>query len=292
MPHDASIGIGEMKARRYLVLCVLAGGLAFGAGSAASWLLSRTASATGGDGPVAEALLPELVPVVLDETVDASGAARTIRVAKYEVTIADWDRCAAGGTCSFTPRRRPWQNDDHPVTGVNWLDVQQYVRWLSGATGRNFRLPMEREWDYLARDVVVQKVEKLWSDPRLAWAADYASFGQREKKATEPVGHFSANRQGIYDLDGNVWEWTNSCWRSNGAADGDRIPENCGGVRILAGKHETWQSEFIRQVPLGGCSIGYPPANLGFRVVLDDEPAVTRLGILQTLLRRLRIQSV
>ena len=49
---------------------------------------------------------------------------------------------------------------------------------------------------------------------------------------------------------------------------------------------------FIRQVPVGGCSVGYPPANLGFRVVLDDEPAAARHGILQTLLRRLRIQTV
>ena len=281
-----------MKTRRYLALGVLAGGLAFGAGSAASWLLSRTASATGGDGPVAEAVVPELVAVVLNESVDASGTARTIHVAKYEVTIADWDRCAADGGCSFTPRRRPYQSDDHPVTGVNWLDVQEYVRWLSQVTGRKFRLPKEKEWDDLAEDVVAQKVEKLWDDPRLAWAADYANFGLREKKATEPVGHFSANRQGIYDLDGNVWEWTDSCWRSSEAADGVRKRANCGGVRILAGKHKTWQSEFIRQVPLGGCSIGYPPANLGFRVVLDDEPATKRHGILQALLQTLRSQSI
>ena len=159
-------------------------------------------------------------------------------------------------------------------------------------TGRKVRLPKEKEWDYLAQDVVAQEVKKLWDDPRLAWAADYANFGLREKKATEPVGHFSANRQGIYDLDGNVWEWTDSCWRSSEAADGVRKRANCGGVRILAGKHKTWQSEFIRQVPLGGCSIGYPPANLGFRVVLDDEPATKRHGILQALLQTLRSQFV
>ena len=167
-----------MRTRRYLSLCLLAGVLAFGVGSAASWLLSRTASATGGKGAFAVALLPELVPAVLDETVDASAATRTIRVAKYEVSIAEWDRCVADGGCSFTPRRRPWQNDDHPVTGVSWLDVQQYVRWLSRETGQAYRLPKEREWDFLARDVVTQEVEKLWDDPRLAWAADYASFAK------------------------------------------------------------------------------------------------------------------
>ena len=281
-----------MKTKRFPVLCLVAGVVAFGVGSAAPSLLSHTALATGGDGAFAEALLPELVPAVLDESVDASGTARTIHVAKYEVTVAEWDRCAENGGCSFTPRRRPWQSDDHPVTGVSWRDVQQYVRWLSDATGRQFRLPMEPEWDFLARDVVVPEVEKLWDDPRLAWAADYASFGQRLNKATEPVGHFGKNRQGIHDLDGNVWEWTDSCWRSRGSVDRRGPPESCGGVRVLAGKHKTYQSEFIRQVPLGGCSVGYPPANLGFRVVLDDDPAVTRHGILRTLLDRLRVQSV
>ena len=280
-----------MKTRRYLTVCLVAGGLAFGVGSAASWLLSRTASATGGDGAFAEAVRPELVPAVLDETVDASRATRTLHVAKYEVSIAEWDRCAADGGCSFTPRRRPWQNDDHPVTGVSWLDVQQYVRWLSRETGRAYRLPMEREWDFLARDVVEQEVGKLWEDPRLAWAADYANFTKREKKATEPVGHFGANRHGIHDLDGNVWEWTDSCWRRDGAGGGDRTPKSCGGVRTLAGKHKTYQSEFIRQVPLGGCSIGYPPANLGFRVVLDEEADSAFGGVLQSLRKALDLPS-
>ena len=77
---------------------------------------------------------------------------------------------------------------------------------------------MEREWDFLARDVVEQEVAKLWDDPRLDWAADYLNFGKREKKATEPVGHFGANRLGIHDLDGNVWEWTDSCRRRNATA--------------------------------------------------------------------------
>ena len=69
-----------MTTPRYVALCLVAGVLAFGAGSAASWLLSRTASATGGKGAFAVALLPELVPAVLDETVDASAATRTIHV--------------------------------------------------------------------------------------------------------------------------------------------------------------------------------------------------------------------
>ena len=283
--------MGPMKAGRYLALCLLAGGVAFGAGSAAAWLMGRTDSAMNGSGAAAAEPLPELVAVTLGESESASGAAPVIHVARYEVTISDWDRCAADGGCAFTPRKRPNQAADHPVTGVSWRDVQQYVRWLSRATDRSFRLPTESEWDYLAKDVVEQTVEKLWDDPRLAWAADYASFMNRGKKATEAVGHFGANRHGIHDLDGNVWEWTDTCWRSSDDQDPDGPPARCTGVRILAGQHKTWQSEYIRQVPPGGCSVGYPPANLGFRVVLDDEGNGTRHGVLRGLLRALRIQS-
>ena len=56
-----------MTTPRYVALCLVAGVLAFGAGSAASWLLGRTASATGGDGAFAEAMLAQLVPAVLDD---------------------------------------------------------------------------------------------------------------------------------------------------------------------------------------------------------------------------------
>ena len=89
-----------------------------------------------------------------------------------------------------------------------------------------------------------------------------------------------------------MWEWTDSCWRRSATADGAGTWTDCGGVRVLSGKHKTYQSEFIREVPLGGCSVGYPPANLGFRVVLDDEPAEARRGILRNLLHRLNIRSV
>ena len=73
-----------MTRKHFLALSLLAGGLAFGAGSAASWLLSQSDSDSGGDhSPVAE-LHPELVPVVLDEPIDSSSPPRTIHSAAFQ----------------------------------------------------------------------------------------------------------------------------------------------------------------------------------------------------------------
>ena len=278
-----------MKTTAFISWALLATCLAFGVGSAASWLLSRPASASGGG--VNDPLLPDLVAVTLKEASEsAPEVARVILVGKHEVTIAGWEQCVAAGACEHRPRKRRYQGADHPVTGVNWRDVQQYVRWLSEVSGRSFRLPRASEWDYLAKDVVEQELKKLWDDPRLAWAADYASYGLRQTKATKPVGHFSENRQGIHDLDGNVWEWTDTCWLNDDQdSSAAEATENCRGVRILVGTHKTYQSEFVRQVPVGGCSIGVPPTNIGFRVVLDDETQGKIRAVLQVLRDALRL---
>ena len=281
-----------MKLKTFVFWSALAGGLAFGVGSAASRLLSQPSPDPWVQARPATSLLPDLVAVALEAAGDAApGEARVIHVGKYEVTIAHWEHCVAAGGCAHRPRKRRYQSADHPVTGVNWLDVQQYIGWLPEVTGRSFRLPKASEWDYLANDVVEQKVKKLWEDPRLAWAADYANYGLRAKKATEPVGHFSENRQGIYDLDGNVWEWTDTCWSNEGEESVHETTEQCGGSRILAGAHKTHQSEFVRHVPAGGCSIGFPPANIGFRLVLDDHQDVNAKGKLQVLRNALRFLS-
>ena len=100
------------------------------------------ASASGDGGGVIDPLLPDLVAVTLEESVEsARDDARVILVGKHEVTIAGWEQCVAAGACDHRPRKRRYQGADHPVTGVNWRDARQYVQWLSELTGRGFRLP-------------------------------------------------------------------------------------------------------------------------------------------------------
>ena len=102
----------------------------------------------------------------------------------------------------------------------------------------------------------------------------------------------------MQDVGGNVWEWTNTCFLRftldpTGAAR--VVNTNCG-VRVVQGAHRTYMTDFIRDPRTGGCAAGVPPANLGFRLVVEDEklPMVNRIverAVAQTW-RRLLNRSV
>jgi formylglycine-generating enzyme required for sulfatase activity len=88
--------------------------------------------------------------------------------------------------------------------------------------------------------------------------------------APRAAGSFGANENGVFDFAGNVWEWTNSCFvhqTLNKAGAGASIA-NCG-VRVVEGRHRTYMTDFIRDPRTGGCAVGKPPSNLGFRLVLE-----------------------
>lgn len=119
------------------------------------------------------------------------------------------------------------QNDDHPVVCVTWNDAQGYVAWLSHRTGLNYRLPTEAEWEYTARAGTT--APRYYPDDR---QCDYANgFGQEAQSIidsdrtsancadgyvyTAPVARFAHNPFGLFDMLGNVAEWTQDCWHDN-----------------------------------------------------------------------------
>ena len=196
----------------------------------------------------------QMVPLAM-----ASDAGQTIYVSRYEVTIGSWTQCYREKACAHAPPLSTL-GKSAPVTGVNWFDVQDYVAWAKSRSGMKLRLPTLVEWRELDRSLVKPKREPLFTDPRLAWAANYG----QEDSPGGPVrasGSFSTTPDGISDLDGNVWEWTSTCYKAGFNGD---CP-----AYIVSGAHEAAMSVFVGNPSSGGCATGKPPAHLGFRMVAD-----------------------
>jgi formylglycine-generating enzyme required for sulfatase activity len=111
------------------------------------------------------------------------------------------------------------------------------------------------------------------SDPAQAWIARYEAESARAASvvlAPQPVGTFGQNSNGLLDVGGNVWEWTDTCFVRATLDDGPlRVTNTNCGVRVVQGAHRTYMTDFIRDPRTGGCAAGVPPANLGFRLVVE-----------------------
>ena len=134
-------------------------------------------------------------------------------VGVYEVTFAEWYACVDGGGCgSYVPDipDDSWDRKNRPVINVSWDDAQSYVRWLSARTGKSYRLLSEAEWEYVAR--AGTETAYSWGDSIGVNRANCYGCGSAwDREQTAPVGSFTANTWGVYDMHGNVLEWVLDC---------------------------------------------------------------------------------
>jgi sulfatase modifying factor 1 len=104
---------------------------------------------------------------------------------------------------------------DHPVVHVSFEDVSAYAGWAGKA------LPTEAEWEFAARggldDATYAWGEEFAPDGRIManiWQGrfPFENLAEDGYEGTSPVGAFPANPYGLYDMIGNVWEWTTDWW--------------------------------------------------------------------------------
>ena len=128
--------------------------------------------------------------------------------------------------------------DDHPVVHVAYVDVVAYARWAGK------ELPTEAEWEFAARGGL-DEAEFAWGDdmnPDGRWMANTWQGGFPQEnladdgyERTSPVTHFPANGYGLFDMIGNVWEWTSDWYSAAHKADAAKaccIPRNPRGARM------------------------------------------------------------
>jgi formylglycine-generating enzyme required for sulfatase activity len=119
-----------------------------------------------------------------------------------EVTQAQWQAIMDSNPSQF-------KGDDRPVEEVSFNDVQKFIKKLNARTGKRFRLPTEAEWEYACREGGKKVRFCNGKDEASKSGIHYTS------SKTKPVASFSPNSLGLYDMSGNVWEWTCSEYKKS-----------------------------------------------------------------------------
>jgi formylglycine-generating enzyme required for sulfatase activity len=188
---------------------------------------------------------------------DDEGPQHQVNIASFalsatEITRDQFSRFAnktkykAGDTCwtmeegVVKERQGDWrrlsasQAGNLPIGCIGWQDARAYAKWISRVTGKRYRLPTEAEWEYAARGKT--STARYWGDDP-GVACSYANVADQTVQKivrgatswsvhkcsdgfvfTSPVGSFKPNAFGLYDMLGNVWEWTEDSYHDSYAS--------------------------------------------------------------------------
>ncbi len=197
-------------------------------------------------------------------------------IGRYEITFAQYDYFVqASGRAR--PQASGWGRGKRPVINVTWDDAAAFAEWLSAQSGRRYRLPTEAEWEYAAR---AGTTWPFYTGPCINTRQanyngdhDYANCGAKtgvNRKKTLAVGTLSANPWGLFDMHGNVWEWT--CSRYDKPYDGAEtrcVAGTAAGRRVLRGGSWSSNPKIVRSANRYKNKTTYRYNHVGFRLVRD-----------------------
>ncbi len=178
------------------------------------------------------------------------------------------------------------QTDEHPVVNVSWNDAVAFCRWLSEHEKAAYRLPTEAEWEYACRAGTTTAFcsgddpEKLVEFGNIVDALAKQRFPDRIAVAsrdgfvfTAPVGSFRPNAWGLYDMHGNVWEWT-ADWFGAPTAEPqvDPLGPDAGKDKVIRGGDWYHDWSFARSAQRFPIHPTLCRRHAGFRVVREVAP--------------------
>jgi len=200
-----------------------------------------------------------------------------------EVTKAQWDEVydwAINHGYSFD-NSGLGKASNHPVQTVNWYDCVTWCNarsemdgrtpcynlsdWSCNTDANGYRLPTSEEWEYAARgglrskrfpwvgDTVTHNQANYYSSSEFSYDISvtrgyHPDYDNGEGSYTSPVGIFAPNGYGLYDMSGNVWEWSNTTFGESGYVRGGSGDNNASVLRCAS---VTWGSLTIRSVHFG-----------------------------------------
>ena len=149
---------------------------------------------------------------------------------KYPVTQQQWEAVMGNNPSNF-------KGGSLPVETVSWDDAQIFIQKLNQLSGKKlYRLPTEAEWEYACR---AGTTSEYYFGDDASQLGEYAWFGGNSGQTTHPVGQKKPNEWGLYDMAGNVWEWTDSWYDSSRS------------YRVLRGGSWDYYSEYCRSAYRG-----------------------------------------
>ncbi len=183
-------------------------------------------------------------------------------MSKFDVTQEQYQQITGANPSSFIGK-------DHPVEDVSWFDTQDFCKKLNEKSGETVRLPSEAEWECACRAGSTTKYSSGDSEEdlkRVGW------YDAAEANSTHPVGQKEANRFGLYDMHGNVWQWCQD-WCEDYSANPGIDPAGAaqGTDRVVRGGTWNYKPEYCRSAIREGYDPLYHYNGIGFRVVM---PAV------------------
>ena len=191
--------------------------------------------------------------VLNDENPVHEVCVKGFRMGKYEVTQGQW-RAVMGNNPSHFDRC----DDNCPVEKVSWDDIQHFLQQINRKTGLNFRLPSEAEWEYACHGGLANETYCGGNDAsRVGW------YDKNSGRRTHPVGGKASNAFGLYDMSGNVWEWTEDCWSWSGDYCVDRVLRGGSWISNDSGLHSDFRN---------WNNANYRDITTGFRLLLQDRP--------------------
>ena len=152
-----------------------------------------------------------------DEKPAHSVTLSSFHIGKTEVTQELWEAVMGNNPSDHKGAKRPVEN-------VNWNDCQRFIRKLNQKTGKNFRLPTEAEWEYAARGGNRSRDYKYSGSNNID---DVAWYDENSGGDTHEVATKRANELGLYDMSGNVWEWS-SDWYGDYSSSAQTNPTGPG----------------------------------------------------------------
>jgi len=185
---------------------------------------------------------------------------QSFAIGKYEVTQEQWYAVMGDNPSTLKGRTLP-------VETVSWDDVQQFIAKLNLKTGKKYRLPSEAEWEYAARAGTTTEWSFGNDESKLG---NYAWNARNSGVKTQVVGQKLPNAFGLFDMHGNVWEWTQDCRHNNyvGApTDGNAWTTGCTeNGRVLRGGSWNFNPADLRSAIRYGDYPDYRDDNIGFRL--------------------------